>query len=76
MEWRRRRPASPGWYWLQTAGAIEVVRVYEYCVKPGAPRELEVAYAGRQHTVPVSDGRFFKAMWAGPIIPPEQPCSA
>lgn len=70
MEWRRRRPAVSGWYWLQMQGAVEIVRVYEYRVTPDATVELEVARAGQQYTAPVSDGRFFGALWAGPLISP------
>lgn len=70
MEWRLRRPDAPGWYWLHVDNQIEVVKVFEYTVKLGDPSELEVARAGYHFTNPVSDARFRRALWAGPITPP------
>jgi hypothetical protein len=52
-------------------GELEVVKVYEYRVKPGAPIELEVARTGHQYTAPVSDRQFFGARWFGPLAPPD-----
>ena len=71
MEWQRKQPNVPGWYWLQTSSGVEVVKVFEYRVEPGAPLELEVAQARHQFTAPISDERFASALWAGPIDMPK-----
>jgi hypothetical protein len=64
------RPGGPGWYWLKMNGVLEIVKVFEYRVKPGAVIELEVSRTGHQYTAPVSDGLFIGARWFGPLCPP------
>lgn len=66
------RPRGPGWYWLRMHGEPEIVRVFEYQVKPGDPINLEVARTGHQYTAPVTDGQFLAARWYGPLSPPGQ----
>lgn len=59
-EWKIEPPTKPDWYWVYSAGSIEVVYYNEY---------KEVIVINREYAYEASDFKY----WLGPIPQPEPP---